>query len=32
MPSNYDTEKSKYTGKDPKYENRQVLQTITGEK
>lgn len=32
MPSNYDTEKSEYAGKDPVYENRQVMQTTSGER
>lgn len=32
IPLNYDTEKSEYAGKDPIYENRQMVQTITGEK
>ena len=32
MPSNYDTEKSEYAGKDPVYENRQAMKTTSGEK
>jgi len=32
IPSNHDTEKSEYAGKDPVYENRQVVRTRTGEK
>ena len=32
IPSNYDTEKSEYAGKDPVHENRKMMQTASGER
>lgn len=32
MPSDYDTEKSEYAGKDPEYESRQIMKIASGDR